>query len=177
MAYCSASFGAARGSLATVGYKIRDAAGTLGSRVTAGVAEVVAGSGIYAADIDGEDGPTGILWDTGQGGSTVYAAEDFEPTRFATETDLAALGAAIAANLGTVSATLVATGLDLIAVTAPTGLATTFREMMVLVYRRFFAKATKTDTLIRTYADNGSTIVTSQTISDNGTTETQGAAS
>ena len=54
------------------------ASGTLGARVTAGVAEVVAGSGIYAADVDESADPVGILWDTGAGGATVYAAEDFD---------------------------------------------------------------------------------------------------
>ena len=73
----SVTFGVSRGSLTTVGYALRSAAGMLGTRTTAGVAEVVAGSGIYAADVDESSGPVGILWDTGAGGATVYAAEDF----------------------------------------------------------------------------------------------------
>jgi hypothetical protein len=43
-------------------------------------------------------------------------------------------------------------------------------------WRRFFKKATKTSTAITTYADNGTTAVTTQVISTSGTTENQGAA-
>jgi hypothetical protein len=72
---------------------------------------------------------------------------------------------------------LATTGLDSVAITAPTGPATNFREMLVQVWRRFFKKATKTSTQLITYADNGTTVVTTQTVSDDGTTETQGDAS
>lgn len=72
---------------------------------------------------------------------------------------------------------LASTGLDSIAVTAPSGVATTFPGMVVQLWRRFFKKATKTSTQIKTYADDGTTVVTTQTVSDDGTTETQGAAS
>lgn len=43
------------------------------------------------------------------------------------------------------------------------------------VWRRFFAKATKTATQIKTFSDDGTTIQTTQVVSDDGTTETQGA--
>jgi hypothetical protein len=72
---------------------------------------------------------------------------------------------------------LASDGLDSISITAPTGVATNFREMLVQLWRRFFRKATKTSTQIKTYADNGTTVVTTQTISDDGTTQTQGAGS
>lgn len=72
---------------------------------------------------------------------------------------------------------LASTGLDSIAVTAPSGVATTFPGMVVQLWRRFFRKATKTSSQIKTYADDGTTVVTTQTVSDDGTTETQGAAS
>ena len=74
---------------------------------------------------------------------------------------------------------LAATGLDSVATTAPTGVASNFREMVVAVWRRFFKKATKTDTEIKTYADapNDTDVLTTQAISDDGTTETQEAAS
>jgi ActR/RegA family two-component response regulator len=72
---------------------------------------------------------------------------------------------------------LASDGLDSISITAPAGVATNFREMLVQLWRRFFKKATKTSTQIKTYADNGSTVVTTQTISDDGTTQTQGAGS
>ena len=72
---------------------------------------------------------------------------------------------------------LSATGLDTIATTAPTGVASTFREMMVQVWRRFFKKSTLTATELKTYADNGTSVLTTQSVSDDETTETQGAAS
>jgi hypothetical protein len=89
---------------------------------------------------------------------------------------VASVTGAVGSVTATVNATLIATGLDAIAVTAPTGVASTFPQMVVQTWRRFFAKATKTDTQIRTYAANGTTVVTTQTVSDDGTTETQGAA-
>lgn len=70
---------------------------------------------------------------------------------------------------------LTSDGLDSVSVTAPTGLATTFREMMVAVWRLFFKKVTMTATQKKTYADNGSSILTTQTLSDDGTTQEQGA--
>jgi hypothetical protein len=71
---------------------------------------------------------------------------------------------------------LASDGLDTVAITAPTGAASNFREMLVQVWRRFFRKATRTDSAIITYADNGTTPVTTQVISNDGTTETQGTA-
>lgn len=76
---------------------------------------------------------------------------------------------------------LASDGLDSVATTAPTGPAANFREMVVQVWRRFFKRSTRTYSggtqQIVTYADNGTTPVTTQTISDDGTTETQGVAS
>lgn len=70
-----------------------------------------------------------------------------------------------------------ATGLDLITCTDPAGLATTFPQMVVQVWRRFFKKSTLTATQLKTYNDDGTTVSTTQTVSDDGTTQTQGAAS
>jgi len=72
---------------------------------------------------------------------------------------------------------LASDGLDAITTTAPTGVASNFREMLVQLWRRFFKKATKSSTQIKTYADDGTTVVTTQTISESGSDETQGAAS
>lgn len=72
---------------------------------------------------------------------------------------------------------LASNGLDSISTTAPTGVASNFREMLVQLWRRFFKRATKSATDIKTYADNGTTVVTTQTISTSGDDETQGAAS
>lgn len=66
--------------------------------------------------------------------------------------------------------------LNEIDVAAPSGVATTFPGMLVQTWRRFFKKATKTATQIKTYADDGSTVVTTQAISSSGGTDTQGAA-
>lgn len=62
-------------------------------------------------------------------------------------------------------------------VSAISGVATGILEKIDQLWRRFFAKATKTTTEIKTFADNGSTVLTTQTISDSGGTETQGPAS
>lgn len=75
-----------------------------------------------------------------------------------------------------VGVVLASTGLDAIATTAPSGVASTFREMVVQVWRRFFKKAYKSSTQLLTYADDGTTVVTTQTISETSTTQTQGTA-
>jgi hypothetical protein len=73
---------------------------------------------------------------------------------------------------------LAAAGLDAISTTAPAGVASNFREMMVQTWRRFFRKATRSATQILTYADNGTSVLTTQAISDDGAgAESQGAAS
>ena len=74
---------------------------------------------------------------------------------------------------------LASDGLDSVATTAPTGVASNFREMVVAVWRRFFKKADKNENTnqIKTYADNGTDVLTTQTISDEGGVETQGGAS
>lgn len=71
---------------------------------------------------------------------------------------------------------LASTGLDSISTTAPSGVASTFPGMVIQIWRRFFKKSTLTATQLKTYADDGSTVVTTQTVSDDGTTQTQGAA-
>jgi hypothetical protein len=48
--------------------------------------------------------------------------------------------------------------------------------MLVQLWRRFFRKATKSATQLTTYADDGTTPITTQTVNDDGSTETQGAA-
>jgi len=67
-------------------------------------------------------------------------------------------------------------GLDAIPITPPAGAAATFREMIVQTWRRFFKKATKSATQLKTYADDGETVLATQAVSDDGTTESQGAA-
>jgi hypothetical protein len=72
--------------------------------------------------------------------------------------------------------TLAPDGLDAITNTEPDGLPDNFREKLLWLYRRFFKKATRTATTITHYADNGTTPLLEQTISDTGGVETQGAA-
>ncbi|HEX3870239.1 MAG TPA: hypothetical protein VHV77_07385 [Pirellulales bacterium] len=71
---------------------------------------------------------------------------------------------------------LASDGLDSVSVTPSAGAASNFREMMVQVWRRFFAKATKSSAQLITYADDGTTVVTTQSVSDDGILEIQGPA-
>ena len=86
-------------------------------------------------------------------------------------------GVTVATNNDKTGYKLASDGLDSISTTAPSGVASNFREMMVQVWRRFFRKTTKTSSQIKTYADDGTTVTTTQAISNDGTTQTQGAAS
>jgi len=67
-------------------------------------------------------------------------------------------------------------GLDSISIIGPSGPAADFREMLIQVWRRFYKKVTMTSTQMKTYADDNSTIITTQTLSNDGTTQTQGDA-
>jgi hypothetical protein len=72
---------------------------------------------------------------------------------------------------------LASDGLDSISTAAPTGVASNFREMLVAVWRRLFKRTTKSATQIITYADNGTTPITTQAITSVGDDQEQGAAS
>jgi len=71
---------------------------------------------------------------------------------------------------------LASDGLDAVSISAPTGVANDFREMMIQVWRRLFAKHTLTVSELKTFADNESTVLTTQTVSDDGATQEIGAA-
>jgi hypothetical protein len=73
---------------------------------------------------------------------------------------------------------LAASGLDLIPITDPGGVAgqTTFPKVLVALYRRFFRKTTLTASQLQTFADNGTVVNTTQAVSDDGTTQAVGAA-
>jgi hypothetical protein len=77
----TANFGSGKGSLSTVGYRIYNSSGNLsGSRITSGVGEILAGSGIYSGSVHISEGFIGnILWDTGES-APVYASEDIDNT-------------------------------------------------------------------------------------------------
>ena len=74
------NFGSSKGSLATVGYRIYNSAGTLsGSRITAGVGEILAGTGIYSASVYFADHFNGsVLWDSGDS-TPIYASDEYSP--------------------------------------------------------------------------------------------------
>jgi hypothetical protein len=71
---------------------------------------------------------------------------------------------------------LAATGLDAISATTSAGVPATFAAKLMWIVQRFLGKATKNASEIKVYADDGTTLLTTQAISDDGTTETQGAA-
>jgi hypothetical protein len=73
---------------------------------------------------------------------------------------------------------LSSTGLDSIAANVPDGVATTFPARLMQLWQRFFGKATRSTTQIQTYRADGTTVATTQAITDDGAgNETQGAAS
>lgn len=138
-------------------------------------------SGITWPALDEVDGgvhfgpTTGTEYEgTGVNATTVAAAILATPeNKLATD----ASGAVTPTAASKTGYSLAATGLDAITATRPSGKATTFPQMLVQLFYRFFGKATKTGTQIKTYAADGTTVVTTQTVSDDGTTETQGEAS
>lgn len=71
-------------------------------------------------------------------------------------------------------------GLDDITTTAPAGVAANFREMLVQVWRRFFKKTVMATaggvTTLKTYADDGATVITTETVSESATAQTKGPA-
>jgi len=128
-----------------------------------------------------------ILASVGSGLKTeldaVKAKTDALPT-FPTNFASLAITVGGATTAGTVSDkagySLASSGLDAISTTAPAGVASNYREMMVQLWRRFFKKSAKaaSGTTLKTYADDGTTVITTQTWSDDGANnETLGAAS
>lgn len=73
---------------------------------------------------------------------------------------------------------LASDGLDSIPITAPSGVATTFRGLLVQLHRRFFGKAVndQNNGTLKTYAADGTTVVTTQALSTSGGVQTQGEA-
>ena len=71
---------------------------------------------------------------------------------------------------------LASDGLDSIATTEPSGLASNFREMIIQLYRRFFGKATMSNSQILTYKSDD-TVATTQAISETSAIQTQGETS
>lgn len=70
-----------------------------------------------------------------------------------------------------------ATGLDAVTATTPSGLATTFPAKMMQLWARFFGRAKKDATTIKTYRVDGTTVATTQTYTSTGGVDDVGAAS
>lgn len=137
-----------------------------------------------ATDVSGSQvpGSAGAAWRAANDNlSGIKAKTDTLPASFPDNFASLVISVGGAVTAGTVGDktgySLASTGLNSVAVTAPSGVASTFPQMVVQTHRRFFAKATKTATQIKTYADDGTTVVTTQAVSDDGATQSQGAAS
>lgn len=74
------------------------------------------------------------------------------------------------------NAALASDGLDSIPVTEPAAVATSFREMLVAIWLRFYSEVRMTQTALTVYNTSG-TAITQQTLADDGTTQTIGEAS
>ena len=68
-------------------------------------------------------------------------------------------------------------GLDGVSTAEPSGLASNFREMLVQTWRRWFGKTTFSRTQIKHYKADGTTVATTQVISETTNLATQGEAS
>ena len=68
-------------------------------------------------------------------------------------------------------------GLDSVSTVEPSGLASNFREKLLQLCRRFFGKTTFSKTEIVTYKEDGSSVATTQPISETSSLATQGEAS
>lgn len=127
---------------------------------------------VSAYNITGESAESSAVVPEGLGGGN-----DMTLAELKAELDARGLVSdALPAVDGSGRVSLAPTGLDAIPVTAPAGVAGTFREMIVQVWRRFFARATKGAAEIRTYADDDATVLTTQTISVSGPDEIVEAA-
>ena len=71
---------------------------------------------------------------------------------------------------------LASDGLDNISTTEPSGLASNFRDMLIQVFRRLFGKSTLTNSELKCYKENETDVATTQSVGDDGTTQTQGEA-
>ena len=159
----SLDLGASKAGLVLKAQLVDTAGANVGAAITTGFVEIGNGSYLWtcAAIPDGHRGGVKFLKNAD---SSLLAFAAVNPEE------------AENVNAKTTAAKLAADGLDAIPITAPTGAATTFRQMIVAIWRRFFKRATMTSTEIKTYADDGATVITTQPITDDGTTQTQGSA-
>lgn len=102
---------------------------------------------------------------------------DNEIAAIKAKTDLLSFtGNDVIATLDSETVQLSSAGLDLISAADPGGVATTYAQMQVQLWRRFFKKFDRTETEMRSYDDTGNVVRTTQTWSSSETTQTIGAA-
>ena len=108
----------------------------------------------------------------------IEITQPLQPSVYGRKLDVSTSGfTGIYANLDKFNYNLSSSGLDFVSTVAPTGVAGNYREMNVQLWRRFFKKVTlDASSGIITYADNGTTMITRQPVSDNGTTQTQSSS-
>lgn len=132
-----------------------------GDAITSGITEFTGGQGIYTY--------TATIADDFRGGIKFY------------ENGSTTILAAGSINKETMEGkvALTSTGLDAIAITDPGAPAahTSLPKMIVALWRTVFKKVTETSTELKHYADDGSTVNATATVSDDGTTKTKGASS
>lgn len=142
---------------------------------TGAVTELANGQYKFAAAAGDMNGDTVGLLFTATGAVPIHFTIKTDAKLVSDLNDFA--GGAVASVTDRTGFKLASDGLDSIAVTVPTGVAATFPQMVVQLWRRFFGKATKSPTEIKTYAADGATVLTTQAIADDGAgNETQGAA-
>lgn len=164
-------------SAATIATSVRDVsnasptAGSLGDVVNTAMISAAEASGYAQAN----GTKLGTVSNLGSGATIAANLVDIESQT----DDIGAAGAGLTAIPKT-GYKLASDGLDSVATTAPSGVASNFREMVVQTWRRWFKKAVhdqEAETL-KTYADNGTTVITTQELSEDAEgVETQGAAS
>jgi hypothetical protein len=87
--------------------------------------------------------------------------------------------ARIGANgAGLTEVVLAAAGLDAVSTAVPSGAigAWNFRERLVMLFRHVFGKATMTNSQMKHFAANGTTVLSTQNVGDDAVTQTQGEA-
>lgn len=104
---------------------------------------------------------------------TIFRVVAFDPD---STTNFAAVS--VTTNNDKTGYALSSAGLDSISTTPPSSPigSWTFREKLVMLFRRFYGKATVTASQLKSYATDGTTVLATNTLSDNGTTQTQGEA-
>lgn len=151
----------------------------------------IATAGVYTirvtrrvgANADIEDPPAGV-GEIGWDGTAVVDSQDIKASTDLIEavkdqTDRIPEHPAVADSSGRV--TLAPTGLDAIPITEPTGVATSFRQMLVQLWRRFFGATILSKTQdgkgeLLTYASDGVTPITTQEVTESDVAEVQGEA-